>query len=100
MVFEMALSAENGAIRFKSGRQFLFIAGLKIPGPKLVRGNIDLIEWYDDEQQKFYLDLKLIVSYLVLYLVSRVGLMLIILILQEKRFLINLNRQGRSKKNK
>jgi hypothetical protein len=58
MVFEMALSAENGAIRFKSGRQFLFIAGLKIPVPKLVRGNIDLIEWYDDEQQKFYLDLK------------------------------------------
>jgi hypothetical protein len=58
MVFEMALSAENGAIRFKSGRQFLFILGLKIPVPKLVRGNIDLIEWYDDEQQKFYLDLK------------------------------------------
>ena len=58
MVFEMALSAENGAIRFKSGRQFLFILGLKIPVPKLVRGNIDLIEWYDDEKQKFYLDLK------------------------------------------
>ena len=58
MVFEMALSAENSAIRFKSGRQFLFILGLKIPVPKLVRGNIDLIEWYDDEKQKFYLDLK------------------------------------------
>lgn len=58
MVFEMGLSAENGAIRFTSGRQFGFFAGLKLPVPRLVRGNIELLEWFDDTDQKFYLDLK------------------------------------------
>lgn len=58
MVFEMRLKAENGAIRFTSGRQFAFIGGLKLPVPSLVRGDIDLLEWYDDEKQRFYLDLK------------------------------------------
>ncbi len=58
MVFEMGLSAENGAIRFTSGRQFAFVAGLKLPIPRLIRGNIELLEWYDDDKQKFYLDLK------------------------------------------
>ena len=58
MVFEMVLSAEDGAIRFTSGRQFAFIAGLKLQVPAFVRGDIDLLEWYDDIQQRFYLDLN------------------------------------------
>ena len=58
MVFEMDLSAENGAIKFTSGRQFAFVGGLKLPVPKLFRGDIELLEWFDDEKQKFYLDLK------------------------------------------
>ena len=58
MIFEMGLKAENGAIRFTSGRQFAFLGKLKIPVPSLIRGDIELLEWYDDEKQKFYLDLK------------------------------------------
>ena len=58
MVFEMGLSAENGAIRFTSGRQFMFIGGFKLPVPKILRGDIELLEWFDDEKQLFYLDLK------------------------------------------
>ena len=58
MVFEMGLSAENGAIRFKSGRQFAFIAGMKLPVPSFIRGDIDLLEWFDDDKKRFYLDLK------------------------------------------
>lgn len=58
MVFEMGLKAEDGAIRFTSGRQFVFIGRLKIPVPSLLRGDIDLLEWYDDTKQCFYLDLK------------------------------------------
>ncbi|PZP43322.1 MAG: DUF4166 domain-containing protein [Pseudopedobacter saltans] len=58
MVFEMELKAENGAIRFTSGRQYAFFARLKIRVPSLIRGNINLLEWYDDEKKKFYLDLK------------------------------------------
>ncbi|WP_202703453.1 DUF4166 domain-containing protein [Flavobacterium sp. UGB4466] len=58
MVFEMGLSAEDGAIRFTSGRQFAFVGGLKLPIPKLVRGDIELLEWFDDTEQKFYLDLS------------------------------------------
>jgi Domain of unknown function (DUF4166) len=59
MVFEMGLSAEkNGAIKFTSGRQFGFILGLQLPVPSLFRGDIELLEWFDDEKGKFYLDLK------------------------------------------
>lgn len=58
MVFEMDLKAENGAIRFTSGRQFAFIGGLKLPVPGFLRGDIDLLEWYNDDKQRFYLDLK------------------------------------------
>ncbi|MDI9868660.1 DUF4166 domain-containing protein [Flectobacillus roseus] len=58
MIFEMGLKAENGAIRFTSGRQFAFLGKLKIPVPSLIRGDIELLEWYDNEKQKFYLDLK------------------------------------------
>jgi hypothetical protein len=58
MVFEMGLTAEDGAIRFTSGRQFLFIGGFKLPVPKILRGDIELLEWFDDEKQFFYLDLK------------------------------------------
>lgn len=58
MLFEMDLAEENGAIRFYSGRQFMFLGKLKIPVPSLFRGNIDLIEWFDEPTQRFYLDLK------------------------------------------
>jgi hypothetical protein len=58
MVFEMGLKVEKGAIRFTSGRQFAFMGRLKFPIPSIVRGNIDLLEWYDDDKQLFYLDLK------------------------------------------
>jgi hypothetical protein len=59
MVFEMELSAEeNGAIKFTSGRQFAFFLGLQFPVPSFVRGDIELLEWYDDDSQRFYLDLK------------------------------------------
>lgn len=58
MIFEMGLSAEQGAIRFTSGRQFAFVAGLKVPIPRLFRGDIELLEWFDDATQKFYVDLK------------------------------------------
>ena len=51
--FKMDLSAEaNGAIRFKSGKQFLLILGMKIEIPSFLRGDIDLLEWYDDEKEK------------------------------------------------
>lgn len=57
--FKMHLFAEkNGAIRFKSGKQFYFLFGLKVPIPFFLRGNIDLLEWFDDEKGKFFLDLK------------------------------------------
>ncbi len=59
MVFEMGLGVEgNGAIRFTSGRQFIFILGLQIPVPWFIRGDIELLEWYDDEEQRFGLDLQ------------------------------------------
>lgn len=59
MVFEMALSAEkDGAIKFNSKRQFAFLLGMKIPVPSFIRGDIELLEWFDDEQNRFYLDLK------------------------------------------
>lgn len=59
MFFEMGLGVEeNGAIRFTSGRQFIFILGLQIPVPWFARGDIELLEWYDDEKQRFGLDLN------------------------------------------
>lgn len=59
MVFEMELHAErDGAIRFSSGRQFIYILGFQIPVPSFTRGNIELVEWYDDEKQRFGLDLS------------------------------------------
>jgi hypothetical protein len=59
MVFDMALSAEpGGVIKFTSGKQWAFIAGMKIPVPAFVRADIVLFEWYDDVQQRFYLDLS------------------------------------------
>lgn len=58
MVFEMHLKSENGAIRFISGRQYAFLGKLKLRVPSLMRGNIELLEWYDDSKQRFYLDLK------------------------------------------
>jgi Domain of unknown function (DUF4166) len=59
MVFEMGLNAEpNGAIKFTSGRQFAFLFGLQIPVPSFVRGDIELFEWFDDSDGKFYLDLS------------------------------------------
>jgi len=58
MLFEMGLSADkNGAIRFSSGKQFVFLLGLKLPVPSFVRGDIELLEWYDDSKKRFYLDL-------------------------------------------
>lgn len=55
----MGLSAEeNGAIKFVSGKQYTFIFGKKIQIPSFMRGNIELLERFNDEQQKFYLDLK------------------------------------------
>lgn len=59
MVFEMRLSAEDdGAIRFTSGKQYVYFLGLQLPIPSIVRGDIELLEWYDDTKGKFYLDLK------------------------------------------
>lgn len=57
--FRMGLSAEeDGAIKFVSEKQYTFIFGRKIQIPSFLRGNIELIEWFDDNEQKFYLDLK------------------------------------------
>lgn len=59
IMFKMGLSAEkNGAIKFISETQYIFILGKKIQIPSALRGNIELLEWYDDSEQKFYLDLK------------------------------------------
>lgn len=58
MVFDMQLNAEQGAIRFRSGKQFAFLGKFKIPVPRWFRANIDLLEWYDDDTQRFYLDLS------------------------------------------
>ncbi len=58
MFFKMNLEAtENGAIKFSSGKQYIFIFNRKIEIPSLLRGDIELLEWYDDKQEKFYLDL-------------------------------------------
>ncbi len=59
MFFKMALSAEeNGAIKFLSGKQYAILFGRKIPIPSFLRGDIELLEWYDDTEERFYLDLK------------------------------------------
>lgn len=59
MLFEMELEAlENGEIKFLSKKQFAFILNLKIPVPSLLRGDIELLEWYEDETNLFWLDLK------------------------------------------
>lgn len=59
LFFKMDLFAEaNGAIRFKSGKQYTFLFGKKIRIPALFTGNIDLVEWFDDAENRFYLDLK------------------------------------------
>jgi len=61
MIFEMGLMAEkDGAIKFTSGKQFIFMFGLKIPVLSFLRGDIELLEWYDDKEKKFYLDLKVV----------------------------------------
>ncbi|WP_062057568.1 DUF4166 domain-containing protein [Aquimarina longa] len=57
--FKMGLSvAEHGAIKFISGDQYVFILGKKIKIPSFIRGNIELLEWYDDTTERFYLDLS------------------------------------------
>jgi len=57
--FKMGLSAEkNGAIKFVSEKQYTFIFGKKIQIPSFLRGDIELLEWFDENDKKFYLDLK------------------------------------------
>ena len=58
MFFDMQLSAEDGAIRFRSGKQYAFLGNFKIAIPRCFRANIDLLEWYDDQTQRFHLDLS------------------------------------------
>lgn len=59
MFFKMGLSAEdNGAIRFVSEKQYVFVLGKKIQIPFFLRGDIELLEWYEEKEEKFYLDLK------------------------------------------
>lgn len=59
MFFKMELAVEhNGAIKFVSEKQYTFLFGKKIQIPAMLRGDIELLEWYDDTDQKFYLDLK------------------------------------------
>ncbi|MFT6746489.1 MAG: hypothetical protein ACJAZ2_000830 [Glaciecola sp.] len=59
MFFRMGLSAEKkGAIKFVSQKQYAFPFGIKMQIPSFLRGNIELLEWFDDNEQRFYLDLK------------------------------------------
>lgn len=65
MFFRMGLSVEeNGAIKFVSQKQYMFVFGIKIRIPSLLRGNIELLEWFDDDEQRFYLDLKVTTKFL------------------------------------
>lgn len=57
--FKMGLSAEeNGAIKFVSEEQYLIFFGKKIRISSFIRGNIELLEWFNDDENRFYLDLK------------------------------------------
>ena len=59
MLFKMGVVAEkNGAIRFTSEKQYAFIFGKKIQIPSFLRGDIELLEWFNEAENRFYLDLK------------------------------------------
>jgi hypothetical protein len=59
LFFKMELAVEeNGAIKFVSEKQYTYFFGIKIQIPSFVRGDIELLEWFDDNEQKFYLELK------------------------------------------
>lgn len=61
MIFEMELkNLPNGEIQFLSKSQFSFISNYKVPIPSFLRGDINLIEWYDEATDRFYLDLKVV----------------------------------------
>ncbi len=59
MVFNQTLRAtKDGAILLASGKQYAFIGPFKLPVPSLVRGDVELLQWYDEEKKVFYVDMS------------------------------------------
>ncbi|GIP40230.1 hypothetical protein J31TS4_35100 [Paenibacillus sp. J31TS4] len=50
--------AENGGMRLRSGQQYFYEGPLGFRFPMLFSGYADVCEWYDEEQEKYRIDVK------------------------------------------
>ncbi|HBS43655.1 MAG TPA: DUF4166 domain-containing protein [Paenibacillus sp.] len=50
--------AENGGMRLRSGKQYFYEGILGFRFPMMFSGYADVCEWYDDEKEKFRIDVK------------------------------------------